>query len=372
MKRLIAMGATVVTLAGFAACSAGGGKQDGAGNNDAAGGAGAGDGLGGDLASGGSGFGGDDACQALGVEAAPKSDAADIIFVIDTSASMVEESGFVRDRMNAFSQQIVSSGVDARVHMLAMAPFIQCGFCPGICIAPPLGSGGCPGDENPAAGYFHPSSEIKSKDALTKIVDLYGAYAPNLRPDSHKYIVIVTDDNATDPYIADAQVFLNTFNGLDPMSLIGTTVHAIYCFDDSGPCVQKGQVYEDLVNLTGGIHGNLALQDFQPIFDDVAAQVIDDAALPCQYPVPPPPEGEELDPSKVNVVFTDGNGDEHPILQVPSLAECDAALGGWYYDNPSNPTTVHLCPASCDQVSPDPNGRIDILFGCTTQVLPPK
>ena len=207
---------------------------------------------------------------------------------------------------------------------------------------------------------------------MTQIIDLFPAYAPNLRPDSHKYVVIVSDDNAKDPYIHDADDFLTQLVALDPASMIGVTTHAIYCFDGSGPCVTKGQVYEDLVNLTGGIHGNLALQDFQPIFDQLAAQVIDDAALPCQYPVPPPPEGETLDPNKVNVKFTDGNGTEHPILQVPNAGACDPVDGGWYYNDPTHPVLIKLCPASCGSVEPDTMGRVDILFGCETVVLPPK
>ncbi|MEZ4440565.1 MAG: hypothetical protein R3B72_15815 [Polyangiaceae bacterium] len=374
MKRpwITGLSLLTLTLAGMGACSASNNQQGtesgtgaGTGTGD---GSGAGTGFGGFSGTGGSG--GDEACQTLDVEAIEKSDEADIIFVIDTSGSMVEENNFVRQHMNAFSQQIVSSGVDARVIMLAEEPPFFCGFCPGICIDPPLGSGNCPGDENPP-NYFHPSSDIGSTDALSQIVDLYPSYGPNLRQASHKYLVIVTDDNASAPNIDDAQAFMTQFVGLDPPKLTGITVHAIYCFDGNGPCVEKGQAYEDLVNMTNGIHGNLALQDFQPIFNDVASQVIDDAALPCQYPVPAPPDGQALDPNKVNVKYIDGGGTEHTIYQVPGFTACDPVQGGWYYDDPNAPTTILLCPASCDFVSPDAQGRVNILFGCATEVLTP-
>jgi len=132
-----------------------------------------------------------------------------------------------------------------------------------------------------------------------------------------------------------------------------------------------GQVYQDLVNLTGGIHGDLQQQNFQPIFDAVATQVIVESGLPCDYAIPPPPQGEVLDPGKVNVVYTDGNGTPTDLYKVDNAAACPPTIGGWYYDDNANPSSIHLCPASCDVVSVDGSGKLDILFGCETQVGPP-
>jgi hypothetical protein len=376
----------VLGLCVVSACSAGDSKSSDLGSGAAGTGAGMGVGagvsaggegaVGGFSGTGGMGQGGSEACQEIDVEATPLLDAADIIFVIDTSGSMFEEMAFVQQNMNAFSQQIVASGVDVRVVMLAEGPMCPFNIClgPGICIDPPLGAGGCPAapDSNPPAGYFHPPSEISSTDALTQIVDLYPSYGGDLREGTHKYIVIVSDDNASAPNIDDAQTFINTFTALDPMKLAGTKVHGIYCFDSSGPCADTGTVYQDLVNLTGGIHGNLASQDFQPIFNDMAQQVIVDAGVPCQYPIPEPPDGEELDPTKVNVAFTDGMGGSHEILQVASFNDCDPNLGGWYYNDPNIPTVIHMCPATCNFVSTEEGGAMDIKFGCATKVLAPE
>ena len=74
----------------------------------------------------------------------------------------------------------------------------------------------------------------------------------------------------------------------------------------------------------------------------------------------------------VNVVYTDGNGVEHDILNVDSAAACHPTDGGWYYDDNNNPHSIHLCPASCDVVSVDGEGKIDILFGCETKIAPPR
>lgn len=316
-----------------------------------------------------------DVCVAIPQEALPERRDADIIFAIDTSASMAAENWFVRENMNIFSSQIVASGVDVRVVMLAERPLLPACvgvMCPpGICIDSPLGSGQCPADDNPPT-YIHPLSEVASTDSLTVIVEHFPEYDATLRDNTNKYVVIVTDDNARPPNIADATEFVNTFTALSPAKLAGFVVHAIYCFHDSGPCASKGQVYEDLINLTGGIHGNLELQDFQPVFDDLATEVITAAGLPCDYTIPPPPAGETFDSSKVNVIYTDANGVEHEILNVPNAAACHPQDGGWYYDDNNNPQSIHLCPASCDAVSVDAAGTIDILFGCETNIAPPR
>ena len=39
---------------------------------------------------------------------------------------------------------------------------------------------------------------------------------------------------------------------------------------------------------------------------------------------------------------------------------------GWRYDDAANPSRILLCDASCDGVK-SKAGKVDILFGCTTQ-----
>ncbi len=307
-----------------------------------------------------------DECFGVAKEAEPGIAAADIIIAIDTSGSMGDETGFVRAKMNDFSQQIIDSGIDVHVVMLAESQLLP--FLPGICVDAPLGSGACPADEQPPT-YHHPTSVVDSDDALSVIVDVYPSYGAVLRQGAKIDLIIITDDNATPPAISEAQTFIDTLTALDPAKLTGFTVHAIYCFDGSGDCQTKGQVYEDLIDLTGGIHGNLALQEFGPVFDAVAEEVIEGAGnLPCEFLIPPPPEQEEFDAGRVNVKFTDGDGLETTFSKVVDLASCDPIGGGWYYDDDSDPSKVILCPASCDVVSADENGKIDIVFGCKPQI----
>jgi len=49
-------------------------------------------------------------------------------------------------------------------------------------------------------------------------------------------------------------------------------------------------------------------------------------------------------------------------------ATCDPTTGGWYYDDPITPKTVTLCKASCDLVTTQVSGAINIALGCATKI----
>ncbi len=89
----------------------------------------------------------------------------------------------------------------------------------------------------------------------------------------------------------------------------------------------------------------------------------------CEYAVPPAPNGKTLDPELVNVLYTKGDGEPTPLAQDPT-GKCEQ---GWVYDDPQNPTKITLCGADCDAVKADATAKIDLLFGCVTDVgEPPK
>jgi hypothetical protein len=92
--------------------------------------------------------------------------------------------------------------------------------------------------------------------------------------------------------------------------------------------------------------------------------------LDCDIPLPQPKAGESVDPTKVNVNVTN-NGTQTTLPQVADAASC-AAMPGWYYDNPSSPTRIVLCQASCDAVTVDVSATLDILLGCETVTDVPK
>ena len=65
------------------------------------------------------------------------------------------------------------------------------------------------------------------------------------------------------------------------------------------------------------------------------------------------------DPSDPNAATT--------VYNVPNEAGCDPTEGGWYYDDPTAPEMILLCPATCADVQAN-NLAVNILVGCETIV----
>ena len=187
---------------------------------------------------------------------------------------------------------------------------------------------------------------------------------------------MISDDN--DEIAAAA--FNDTLLARDP-SLAGYHFHSIYSFlskeaaCDLGtgePCCTyaapsgEGTAYRELVTLTGGVGADLCLQDFDPVFDAIAGAVVASARLNCEWEIPPPPDGEELDPDLVNVDFFDGT-ETHAIGYVSSADRCSLVAQGWYYDDAVAPASILVCPQTCEWIQGRPGAQIVIKFGCETE-----
>ncbi len=98
-----------------------------------------------------------------------------------------------------------------------------------------------------------------------------------------------------------------------------------------------------------------------------ALQAIKGAALSCEMLVPQPQQGD-LNPDAVEVKFTKGDGSTVSLSRVADASAC--VPGAWHYDNNQNPNQIILCPATCQEVQADPNGKIKVLLGCA--VKPPS
>jgi hypothetical protein len=95
------------------------------------------------------------------------------------------------------------------------------------------------------------------------------------------------------------------------------------------------------------------------------------AILDCDFPMPEPKPGLEVNPAQINVNYTAGGGGKSTLRQVGDEAACTGAEG-WYYDNAQNPTRILLCKSTCDAVVTDPMANLEILLGCDTLSGMPK
>lgn len=86
--------------------------------------------------------------------------------------------------------------------------------------------------------------------------------------------------------------------------------------------------------------------------------------LACQFDVPQTPD---LVPTLVNVCFTPGAGGESTLEQVDGVGACGSGQQ-WYYDNPTDPQQIVLCPSTCASAQADSAGQIEIVFGCPTVI----
>jgi hypothetical protein len=68
-----------------------------------------------------------------------------------------------------------------------------------------------------------------------------------------------------------------------------------------------------------------------------------------------------FDPSNAQVYYENGSGTKVTINKVGNAGACGA---GWYYDNPSDPSTIHLCSSTCQAIKATVGAKIKIELGC--------
>ncbi len=349
----------------------------------------------------------------------------DIIFLIDNSKSMDLEIAEVQTRIYAdFAQIIEQSGLDYRVIMISR--YGQVGVAIGdsnhpICIGSPLGGNACtnpstePLKNNPPK-FFHYSADVGSRDAFCLSIasfdqpDEFGdpnrsgwsVKAPNgwsawLREEAFKTFVFIGDDDVscsswgyafddlstTSGGAAAAAAFDAQLTARSPEqfgtpsarnyvwhSIVGVPDAAVpneawpstapiqtsMCSTAAGP----GIGYQALSKLTGGLRYPVCRAgNFDAVFSAIAHEVIATAQAQCDFTLP---QDTNLDPESAQVHYDDGSGAETMLSEVASLAACSG--DGWYYDDPTNPSQLSLCPSSCNSLQSTAGARAWMEVGC--------
>jgi hypothetical protein len=273
--------------------------------------------------------------------------------------------------MNGFSQQISAAKINVRVVLISSYP----GEDNGICVDPPLGAGGCPTTDTKQPSFLHVNEKVSSHDALELFVSTYPQYRLVLRPNAAKHFVVVTDDESDVP----AATFTRDLLALDPTGFANFKFHGIFSFTEgkndqcTGFSAGEGKIYKELVMQTGGVSGDLCLQNFKPVFDQLGKAVIGGTKLACEWQIPPPPAGKTFAPNQTNITYGGVGGQpRRPIPHVDSVSACASVTGGWawFYDDNVRPTKISVCPQACTIVQNDAAARVDIYFGCPTVIVP--
>jgi len=355
-------------------------------------------------------------------------DPVDIIFMVDNSTSMEPAIREVEQGLNDFADRISESGLDYRVIMLS-----ERGTTSGdgirVCIPPPLAGDSSCGD---GERFFHVEVNVRSTQLVEQLLGTLAQSAGYsegesrgsrpwrsfLRDDATKTIVFVTDDDsrtcefphntgatcdAGDPELTltsleDFPGGGNPFNGetVGPGILTdsygdlfeGYTFNGIYGWgSESDPSVscdsgtagfpsKPGRTYTELVERTGGVRAQICDQAdsaaWDSFLDEVADTVASTARIACTLPLPEPPDGMTLNPSRVNVFLRSGDASD-VIGKVGDGEGSCGPTGGWYYDDDETPTEVRLCPATCDlaqrALMETGDASVDVQFGCATLII---
>ncbi|HSU39378.1 MAG TPA: hypothetical protein VLJ38_07415 [Polyangiaceae bacterium] len=127
----------------------------------------------------------------------------------------------------------------------------------------------------------------------------------------------------------------------------------------------------DAIALSGGTHVAFKVDkgDISGSFS-AALHNVANTKLACEYALPPPPAGnQKLDLTRVQVIYSTAGDASNE--EIPALSGIDACAnspnGGWYYDNPSAPMSIMVCPCTCARFDA---GRVDVRVGCRPAVGP--
>jgi hypothetical protein len=90
-------------------------------------------------------------------------------------------------------------------------------------------------------------------------------------------------------------------------------------------------------------------------------------ALPCEWQIPAPPARQSFDPGRVNVELVLPEGEPQAVANVGRAADCGSE-SGWFYDDALAPSSIQACPSTCELLSEQPEVRVELLFGCATNL----
>ena len=304
----------------------------------------------------------DAVCSAIGVQARASLAPVDVVWVVDNSDSMRNEADLIQVNLNAFANSIEETGIDVHMVMITGSGF--------VIIPPPLGVD--------AERFLPIAADVSSHAALGALVSQYVTYQSFLRPDSSLHFVAVSDDNSN----MDGDEFVTTMSGaLDRpftfhsiVSPPGSTQMPIPgfvrpgCSGPHGFAAFNGDAYWHASEATGGSRFSICTEDWSALFDTLSAAVGIPTPLPCAFDLPRPPAGLVFDPTRINVDYTPG--DQTEVERVPSVGTPERCGDGWFYESVSGRhERILLCPSTCSRLEADDRGRVDIAFGCLTELI---
>ena len=98
------------------------------------------------------------------------------------------------------------------------------------------------------------------------------------------------------------------------------------------------------------------------MFQLIADSVIVESTLPCRFDIPVAPNGEDIDPTSVEISIRPKMGAARKIRPVTSCGNGD----GLFVDGTAG--QVVLCPATCEALTSDGDPDVEIRWGCNLNI----
>jgi hypothetical protein len=296
--------------------------------------------------------GGIDAACAT-ASATPAAVPVSLVVMFDKSGSMAESSKWpsCTQGMEAFFEDPASKGLSASLQFFPQLPLgVECTVSsyskPEVAMQPLPTTAFASAFQINKPGYGTPTLP-----ALTGAIQ----YAQSQTTKSA--VVLVTDGYPNDCASSVANVASEAAAGF--AAGIPTFVIGLGSTTNLDAIAQAGGTKQATIVSTTS--AQQTEQDFQ-----TALATIRGLVLACDYAIPPLPPNTTLD--QVNVLYTPTNGSPITLTYDQNCA----APNEWRYDDPKSPTKIELCPQTCGAVQSDASGKIEIVFGCSTQGGVPK
>ena len=340
----------------------------------------------------------------------------DIILLLDNSGSMSDELEAVEANINRnFAEILANSGVDYRMILISRhreEPRDESDEAStSICVQSPLsGLADCSEAEAPAFSdrFFQYSTKLESTDSFDVLLDTYAppfessdreekfeqaplGWSDWLRPGTKKVFLEMTDDDEDMPVESFVEQLLAEAPehfGSDPTrpsfvfhSIIGIEekadptqaylssepVNEQTCTGNDNEVQNAGESYQELSRMTGGLRFPLCqFGAYDVVFQTIAEDVVQRRGIECDFAIPDPPRGRELDLETVAIVYDGSDGVSVTFGQAPTPEACQP--NAFYIDG----GRVNLCPDACSAISNDPTAKVSVLFTCESQLIVPR
>lgn len=298
-----------------------------------------------------------------------------LFFAVDRSGSMLTKSLGIAgqptrwkqmtDAMKAFAQNAASAGTGVWVRFW---PYNQNGTCPNSCSSTACATGNvalgtltkssAPSDMQEQAIISAIALATPASDGTPMYPALEGALTAAqtytaTHPTEQSAVVLMTDGEPT-----------QCDTSIGNMALLAQTAYegtGVRTFTIGIQGVAPG-VLDQIAAAGNGATYHVGDGAGVPVESLVLQAIYDikQALLPCTFPLD---MSEDFDEQTVGVTFTKNDGSQLDLIRVSGAAACGPG-GGYYMDDPLQPTAVSLCPSTCTAVQGEIGGRIDVQGGC--------